>query len=85
MSNNEENHDSSEIIPGHKRPHVSAYMQMPEFTVGDSVYYLRSDGSRDGPFLVATPPVGRKCALCYSDGRPFQNNAMISVDELEAN
>lgn len=58
---------------------------MPSFNVGDTVYYLRSDGSRDGPFMVATPPKGGKCSLCYNDGRPFQNNAPISVDELEAN
>ncbi|CAG7555633.1 unnamed protein product [Fusarium equiseti] len=77
MSNEEENHDSPEIISGGKRPHI------PRFTVGDSVYYLRSDGSRDGPFLVETAPVGGKCTLCYSDGRRFQNGAKISVDELE--
>ncbi|KAI1065884.1 hypothetical protein LB507_001178 [Fusarium sp. FIESC RH6] len=71
------NHDSPEIISGGKRPHI------PAFTVGDSVYYLRSDGSRDGPFMVATAPVGGKCTLCYSDGRPYQNKAKISVDELE--
>ncbi|KAJ4018811.1 hypothetical protein NW752_005939 [Fusarium irregulare] len=83
MSNDEENHDSPEIISGGKRPHVSAYATIPAFTVGDSVYYLRSDGSRDGPFMVATAPVGGKCTLCYSDGRPYQNKAKISVDELE--
>ncbi|CEI65552.1 hypothetical protein FVEN_g8813 [Fusarium venenatum] len=85
MSNNEEDQDLTKAIAGGKRPHVRAYAQVSGFTVGDSVYYNGNDGSRDGPFIVATPPVGGKCTLCYSDGRPFQNKAMISLDNLDPN
>ncbi|KAM0380175.1 hypothetical protein ACHAPZ_000383 [Fusarium culmorum] len=85
MSNNEENLDTPELISGGKRPHVRTYANVPAFYVGDSVYYTQSNGVRDGPFLVATAPSGGTCTLCYSNGRPYQNNARINVGLLEAN
>ncbi|KAF4439492.1 hypothetical protein F53441_12599 [Fusarium austroafricanum] len=83
MSNTEQE-NKSEYIPGGKRPFVSAYTQVPSFRVGDSVYLLKSDGSREGPYIVAVAPSAGKCVLSYTDGRPFQDNAGVSVDELEA-
>ncbi|CAJ0551529.1 Ff.00g114590.m01.CDS01 [Fusarium sp. VM40] len=84
MSNNEQNNDSSEYVPGGNRPLVSEYTEPPVFGVGDSVYLINIDGSQEGPYVVATAPSAGKCMLCYSDGKPFRNNAAISVDELEA-
>jgi hypothetical protein len=51
--------------------------------VGDNVYLLKDDGSREGPYLVATAPVAGRCTLCYDDGTPFRNNEEIDVDELD--
>lgn len=59
-------------------------LQAPSLKVGDSVYLLNTDGSREGPYLVATAPVSGQCTLCYTNGSPFRNNAGIDVDELEA-
>ncbi|KAF4961383.1 hypothetical protein FSARC_10199 [Fusarium sarcochroum] len=84
MSNNDQTNDSSEYVSGGKRPSVTPYGQIPSFTVGDSVYLLKIDGSREGPYIVATAPAAGKCMLCYNDGKPYRDNASISVDELEA-
>ncbi|KAF4423137.1 hypothetical protein FACUT_10605 [Fusarium acutatum] len=87
MSDDQQKNTSPEYTPGGKRPFVSTYdnaVQAPSLRVGDSVYLLNTDGSREGPYLVATAPVSGKCTLCYTNGSPFRNNAGIDVDELEA-
>ncbi|KAI6764549.1 hypothetical protein HG531_012436 [Fusarium graminearum] len=85
MSNSEENLDTPELISGGKRPHVRTYANVPAFYVGDSVYYTQSNGVRDGPFLVVTAPSGGTCTLCYSNGRPYQDNARINQHTIPTN
>ncbi|KAF4966108.1 hypothetical protein FSARC_6159 [Fusarium sarcochroum] len=77
--------ESGEDIKRGSRPSVKTYVEKPLFQVGDSVYLLTPDGNREGPYLVATAPTAghRKCALSYSDGTPFRDNAGINVDDLE--
>ncbi|CVK96576.1 uncharacterized protein FMAN_10917 [Fusarium mangiferae] len=84
MSDDQQKNESPEYTSGGKRPFVSTYDNAPSLKVGDSVYLLNTDGSREGPYLVATAPVSGQCTLCYDNGSPFRNNADIDVDELEA-
>ncbi|RBA13436.1 hypothetical protein FPRO05_02230 [Fusarium proliferatum] len=87
MSDDQQKSESPEYTSGGKRPFVSTYenaVQAPSLKVGDSVYLLNTDGSREGPYLVATAPASGQCTLCHTDGNPFRNNADIDVDELEA-
>ncbi|KAF9769358.1 hypothetical protein IL306_013234 [Fusarium sp. DS 682] len=87
MSDDQQKNGSPEYTPGGKRPFISAAanaVQVPPFRVGQSVYLLKIDGSREGPYLVATAPVSGQCKLAHADGSPFRSNANIDVDELEA-
>ncbi|KAM5385365.1 hypothetical protein ACJZ2D_001006 [Fusarium nematophilum] len=84
MSNDEQKTDPSDFVQGGTRPHVRAYTQKPIFKLGDSVYLLKLDGTREGPYTVATAPIAGKCALSHADGMPFRGSEQISVDELEA-
>ncbi|KAH6960406.1 hypothetical protein DER45DRAFT_611343 [Fusarium avenaceum] len=78
------NDNSSDVsVTGGKRPHITVYSEVAGLAVGDSVYLLKDDGSREGPYLVATAPVAGRCTLCYGDGTPFRNNEGIDVDELD--
>ena len=52
--------------------------------MGDSVYLPNPDGTREGPYLVATVTTSGKCALSYNNGAPFRQDQEVSVDELEA-
>lgn len=84
MSNNEETKNPFDFTEAGKRPRVEAYTQKPVFTVGEGVYLLKVDGSREGPYVVATAPVNGKCTLSYEDGMPFRNNEKINGDDLES-
>lgn len=48
------------------------------------MYLLKADGTREGPYLVATVSTSGKCVLSYNNGGPFRQNQEVSVDELEA-
>ncbi|SPJ70635.1 uncharacterized protein FTOL_00363 [Fusarium torulosum] len=80
MSNDNSNDVS---VTGGKRPHITAYSEVAGLAVGDNVYLLKDDGSREGPYLVATASVAGRCTLCYQDGTPFRDNEEIDVDELD--
>ncbi|KAF4983466.1 hypothetical protein FZEAL_1195 [Fusarium zealandicum] len=85
MSNDEQNNQSPDYVEGGKRPYVSPYDENTSFIIGDQVYLLRYDGSREGPYLIATAPTGGTCKLWDEQaGAPVQQNADVSVDELEA-
>ncbi|OTB18769.1 hypothetical protein K445DRAFT_19377 [Daldinia sp. EC12] len=66
-----------------ERPYVVDYVQKPEFSVGDKVYLLNSDGSRDGPYIVASVISAGKYTLSLDTGIPVRNGDEISGDELE--
>ncbi|KAN0083816.1 hypothetical protein V8E54_002904 [Elaphomyces granulatus] len=65
-----------------ERPYVVAYAQKPKFIVGQKVY-LHNDGTREGPYIVATITSG-KCMLCLGDGKPVKNGEEIDLDYVEA-
>ncbi|KAI0133389.1 hypothetical protein F4776DRAFT_625455 [Hypoxylon sp. NC0597] len=66
-----------------ERPFVIDYVQKPAFNVGDKVYLLNSDGSRDGPYLIASVPSTGNYTLCLDTGASVRNGDEISGDELE--
>ncbi|KAF4958832.1 hypothetical protein FGADI_2176 [Fusarium gaditjirri] len=63
MSDDQQKNGSPEYTPGGKRPYVSKFDDAPSLRVGDSVYLLNTDGSREGPYLVATAPVSGQYEL----------------------
>ncbi|KAJ3577750.1 hypothetical protein NPX13_g2819 [Xylaria arbuscula] len=67
-----------------ERPYVAAYVQKPKFNVGDEVYLLDSDGTRKGPYLVASLPSTGKCTLSLANGSPVKNGAEVSTSDVEA-
>ncbi|OTA96296.1 hypothetical protein M434DRAFT_67721, partial [Hypoxylon sp. CO27-5] len=49
----------------------------PAFNVGDKVYLLNSDGSRDGPYLIASVPSTGNYTLCLETGASVRNGDEI--------
>ncbi|KPM45604.1 hypothetical protein AK830_g987 [Neonectria ditissima] len=64
------------------RPYVRIYIQAPSFSVGDRVYLLEN-GTRKGPYLVATPPSAGKCQLSLENGAAVQGGTEFAVTSLE--
>lgn len=60
------------------------FLQKPSFHVGDKVYLLRSDGTRDGPFFIASLRSTRRCTLSLEDGQAIENGREIGIDDVEA-
>lgn len=58
--------------------------QASEFRVGEKVYLVGSDGSREGPFLVASVCSGQKCTLSLEDGQAAKGGEEIKMAKLEA-
>lgn len=56
--------------------------QNPVFNVGDGVYLLRN-GSREGPFVIATVGTG-KYTLSRENGEAVGNGEEIDAEYLEA-
>jgi hypothetical protein len=56
--------------------------QKPKFKVGKRVY-LHNNGSREGPYLVATATL-TKCTLCLEDGEPVRDGEEIDWEYVEA-
>ena len=48
------------------------------------MYFLRSNGSREGPYVIATVPSTGKYTLCRENGQAVENGQEISLDCLEA-
>jgi hypothetical protein len=59
--------------------------QASQFCVGDKVNIVGSDGSLEGPFLVAFVCSGRqKCTLSFEDGQAAKSGEEIEFDRLVA-
>ncbi|KAF2823978.1 hypothetical protein CC86DRAFT_328046 [Ophiobolus disseminans] len=69
---------------GPKRPYYAPPTQKRGFRVGDRVYLLKSDGTREGPYLVASTPGTRTYTLCREDGETAYNGVIVGADALEA-
>jgi hypothetical protein len=48
------------------------------------VYILGSDGSHDGPYLVAEVRSAQECTLSFESGRPARDGEVIQMARLEA-
>ncbi|PMD61251.1 uncharacterized protein K444DRAFT_611505 [Hyaloscypha bicolor E] len=66
------------------RPYVTPYVHKPTFRVGDPVYLLNSDGSREGPYEIASLPSAGKCTLSSGSGQPIRNGDEIGTDWVES-
>jgi hypothetical protein len=63
-------------------PFLPRVPQKPKFKVGQKAY-LHKDGTREGPYLIATITSG-KCTLCLENGEPAKDDEEIELDYLEA-
>jgi hypothetical protein len=61
-----------------------SWSQSSAFAVGDRVYVVNSDGSRDGPFLVASICSSQTCTLSLEDGEAARDGAEVNIAKLEA-
>lgn len=66
------------------RPWIEPYAKTPEFRVGDKVYIIGSNGSLDGPYLVASVPSGGKCTLSLENGQNAKNGDVFEMARLQA-
>jgi hypothetical protein len=48
------------------------------------VYLLNNEGSREGPYLVASVSSARKYTLSLEDGTAVKNGEEIDIDYVEA-
>ena len=48
------------------------------------MYLLSSDGSRAGPYVVASVPSAQKCTLSLENGAAVQSGEEIAMAKLEA-
>lgn len=55
-----------------------------KFRVGDSVNVIHLDGTREGPYLVASIPSTGVYTLSFADGREAQEGESIEENDLEA-
>lgn len=67
-----------------KRPYVVAYVQKPDFHVGDKVFLVKPDRSHEGPYLISSVPSAGKCTLCLEDGGAVKNGELIDMDTVKA-
>ncbi|KAL7798570.1 hypothetical protein V8C37DRAFT_368327 [Trichoderma ceciliae] len=82
MSSEENKKDKFTFIEEEDRPYIASSSASP-FRVGDTVYLTGSDGSRDGPFLVASVS-GQTCTLSLENGQAAKNAEEIKMTMLEA-
>ncbi|RSL96823.1 hypothetical protein BHE90_016209 [Fusarium euwallaceae] len=67
------------------RPHVNHPDTIPPFFVGDKVKVLLSDGSTEGPYLVASVIPPDRCTLCHpGNHKKAKDGAVIEMAVLEA-
>ncbi|KAJ5945435.1 hypothetical protein N7516_005603 [Penicillium verrucosum] len=66
------------------RPYIASSDLNPRFRVGDKVYLLGSDGSRDGPYLVASVISPHECILSLENGQTAKDSEIIKMAKLEA-
>ena len=58
--------------------------QRPEFHVGDKVYLLNSNESREGPYVIASLPSAEKCTLSLENGEAVKNGEEIDINDVKA-
>ena len=58
--------------------------QISKYSVGDSVKVIQEDGSRDGPYLVASVPSPGVYTLSWADGQEAYDGEEIEENDLEA-
>ncbi|KAE8441052.1 hypothetical protein EG329_005914 [Mollisiaceae sp. DMI_Dod_QoI] len=73
MSSEENKRDNFVFSDEEDRPRVVQSHQNPGFCVGDKVYVLGSDGSTDGPYVVAVVVSEQQCTLCLENGQTAKN------------
>jgi hypothetical protein len=59
-------------------------LQKPRFHVGDKVYLLRSDGTREGPYVITSISSIGRCTLGLENGLAVKNGEEIEIDYVEA-
>ncbi|KAI1104101.1 hypothetical protein F4804DRAFT_206554 [Jackrogersella minutella] len=79
-----ENTYTSDITEVGRRPYVVSYVKKPDLNVGDKVYLLDTDGSRKGPYLIASLPSTGKCTLSLENGDAVKNGEEIDANDVEA-
>ncbi|KAK3983802.1 hypothetical protein QBC44DRAFT_338048 [Cladorrhinum sp. PSN332] len=65
------------------RPYVAGSYTNPSFRVGDKVFVLGSDGSRDGPYLVASVISAQECTLSLENGHTAKDGEVVQMARLE--
>lgn len=58
--------------------------QKPSLNVGQQVYLLRPDGTRQGPYMVASLPNPGKCTLSLQDGTNVNDGLEFDTQDVEA-
>ncbi|EFY88847.1 hypothetical protein MAC_05112 [Metarhizium acridum CQMa 102] len=83
MSSGENKKEKFVLSDEEDRPYIVG-SRSPGFRVGDQVYLLLSDGSRDGPYLVATVISAQECTLSLENGQSVGHGEVIPMARLEA-
>ncbi|KAI1376849.1 hypothetical protein F4677DRAFT_76056 [Hypoxylon crocopeplum] len=68
---------------GGERPYVRTYAQKPKFYVGDKVYLINPNGTREGPYLVGSVISAGTCTLSLETGAAVRNGAVINMNSME--
>ncbi|KAJ5720227.1 uncharacterized protein N7483_008161 [Penicillium malachiteum] len=71
------------IVWDEDRPYIASSHFNRKFRVGDKVYLLGSDGSRDGPYLVALVISEQECILSLENGQTAKDGEVINMAKLE--
>lgn len=58
--------------------------QTSTFRVGDRVKVINTDGSRNGPYLIASIPTTGVCTLSDENGETIEDGEEIEENDLEA-
>lgn len=59
-------------------------MQISKFWVGDKVNLIKPDGSREGPFTIASVPSAGIYTLSFQNGQTAEGGDEIEENDLEA-
>ncbi|KAI1127946.1 hypothetical protein F5Y10DRAFT_265654 [Nemania abortiva] len=84
MSSNQSKHDDFLLSEEGDRPYIKGSDTTPKFRVGDKVYLLSSNGTRDGPFLVESVVSAQEYTLCLESGTKVRGGDEFNMAQLEA-
>ncbi|CAI7589332.1 unnamed protein product [Penicillium glandicola] len=83
MSSEQKTEDTFIFSNDEDRPYIANSHVNRKFRVGDKVYLLGSDGSRDGPYFVALVISTQECILSLENGETAKDGEVIHMAKLE--